>query len=657
MHLQILKLILWSKHGHPPRIVSFEPGMTNVISGASKTGKSAVIPIIDYCLASTKCSIPVGTIRKACSWFGIVIQTIEGQKLLARREPGDLKQTGDMMLLESEDEINVPVETPVKNSTADGVKRILDRLSALSNLDLEPTADPGFNSRVSFRDLTAFMFQPQYIVANPAVLFFNADTTEHREKLKAIFPYVVGALTADMLAAKWEIDKLQRQLRRKEAELNAMRSSVRAWQVEARGWIKQAIELGLVPPNTVIPDNWPDVLEMLRTIAQGSSRSAQPSVGSIEATLVELQRLREEERRIAAMLAERRQRLNEIQRLIDSSLSYGSAMQIQRERLDVSTWLGEVVERSDDPIVALGGGGREKIEMLREALAGVELQLRSQPSLSDAFDRERVRLRGAVEEGTAALSTIRREMVLLERRSEQVRQATFRSDRIERFLGRLEQVIQLYERTGEDAKLPAEVDAIRTQIAEYRKIYSENQVKQKQIAALKIIETYASRIIPTLDAEWPNAPIELSVDDLTVRVVHPDRTDYLWEIGSGANWLAYHVAVMAALQRFFLTDIGHPVPGLLVFDQPSQVYFPRGFGGAHVSELGRTRDEDVRAIRWVFEALGSEVVQADGRLQIIVLDHAGPEVWGEIEGVTLVEEWRDDEKLVPVGWTGEAAAS
>lgn len=657
MHLQILKLILWSKDGHPPRIVSFEPGMTNVISGASKTGKSAVIPIIDYCLASTKCSIPVGTIRKACSWFGIVIQTIEGQKLLARREPGDLKQTGDMMLLESDGEIDVPVGTPVKNSTADGVKRILDRLSALSNLDLEPTAEPGFNSRVSFRDLTAFMFQPQYIVANPAVLFFNADTTEHREKLKAIFPYVVGALTADMLAAKWEIDKLQRQLRRKEAELNAMRSSVRTWQVEAQGWIRQALELGLVPPNTVIPDNWPDMLEMLRTIAQGSSRSAQPSVGSIEATLVELQRLREEERRIAAMLAERRQRLNEIQRLIDSSLSYGSAMQIRRERLNVSTWLGEIAERSDDPIVALGGGGRDRIDMLREALAGVELQLRSQPSLSDAFDRERVRLRGAVEEGTAALSAIRREMVLLERRSEQVRQATFRSDRIERFLGRLEQVIQLYERTGEDAKLPAEIDAIRTQIADYRKIYSENQVRQKQIAALKIIEAYASRIIPTLDAEWPNAPIELSVDDLTVRVVHPDRTDYLWEIGSGANWLAYHVAVMAALQRFFLTDIGHPVPGLLVFDQPSQVYFPRGFEGAHVSELGRTRDEDVRAIRWVFEALGSEVVQAHGRLRIIVLDHAGPEVWGEIEGVTLVEEWRGDEKLVPVVWTGEAAAS
>ena len=649
MHFQVLKLILWSKAGHPPRIVEFEEGMVNVISGASKTGKSAVIPIIDYCLASGKCSIPVGTIRTACSWFGIVIQTIEGQKLLARREPGEAKQTGDMMVLEGE-AIEVPPETPVKNMTADGVKRILDRLAALSNLDLEPGDSPGFNSRVSFRDLTAFVFQPQYIVANPAVLYFNADTSEHREKLKAIFPYVLGALTAAMLAAKWEIDKLQRLLRRKESELNAMRSSVRTWQIEAQGWIKQAIELGLLQPNKEIPTEWPDVLDLLRSIAEGSSRTAQPSVTSIEATLQELQGLRNRERKAAAELAERRQRLNEIQRLIDSSHSYGSAMQVQRERLDVATWIETLADRSDDPIVALGGGGRDKVEALREALAGVELQLRAQPSLSDAFDRERLRLRGEVEEGTAALSGIRQEMVLLERRSAEVRAATFRSDRIERFLGRLEQVIQLYEKTGEDAKLPGEIDGLRNLLAEHRRIYSEAQVRQKQAAALKIVENYASSVIPNLDAEWPSSPIEISVDDLTIRVIHLDRSDYLWEIGSGANWLAYHVAVMLALQRFFLTDLGHPVPGLLVFDQPSQVYFPSGFEAEHVSDRGRSRDEDITAIRAVFEALGAEVTRAAGRLQIIVLDHAGPDVWGEILGVTRIQDWRGDDRLVPLDW-------
>ena len=48
MHFQLLNVILWPREGGEPRVVKFEPGMANVISGASKTGKSSVIPIIDY---------------------------------------------------------------------------------------------------------------------------------------------------------------------------------------------------------------------------------------------------------------------------------------------------------------------------------------------------------------------------------------------------------------------------------------------------------------------------------------------------------------------------------------------------------------------------------------------------------------------------------
>jgi hypothetical protein len=236
MYLQIVKLILWSKAGHKPRVLSFEPGMVNVISGASKTGKSAVIPIIDYCLGAGKCSIPVGTIRDSCSWFGIIVETIEGQKLLARREPGDARQTGDMYFLEG-NSIDIPSSIPQKNITADDVKHKLNALAGLSQLALSPDSESGYQSRVSFRDLMSFVFQPQFIVANPMVLFFNADTTEHREKLKAIFPYVLGALTSEMLAARWEIDRLQRELRRKESALAASKAAVRAWQTETQAWL------------------------------------------------------------------------------------------------------------------------------------------------------------------------------------------------------------------------------------------------------------------------------------------------------------------------------------------------------------------------------------------------------------------------------------
>lgn len=649
MHFQILRLILWSKAGHAPRILHFEPGMANVISGASKTGKSAVIPIIDYCLASGKCSIPVGTIRDACSWFGILIETIEGRKLLARREPGDARQTGDMFILES-DEVEIPTETPQKNTTTDAIKRKLDQLAGLSQLRLDPESESSFHNRVSFRDLVAFNFQPQYIVANPMALYFNADTTEHREKLKAIFPYVIGALTPDMLAARWEMDRLQHLLRRAEAALAAMKNAVRTWQIETNAWLRQAIEFGLLPHDTAIPqDDWHAIVDLLRQAVRTDTRQAFATVESIEPALHRLGELRKLETVSASELAERRQRLNEIQKLVESSHTYGAAIRIQRDRLNISQWLKARVTEANDPLVTLESG-REKLDALTQALIGIEIQLRSQPSLSDAFDKERLRLRNEVEEATKKLTAARQEIVLLEQQSEQVRATTYRQDRIERFLGRLEQALTSYDRSEDGADLGAEVEQLKQLIEEQKKIYSEAQVTRRTMNALRQIEQIASTIIPKLDAEWPNAPVQVLINDLTIKVVHTERSDFLWEIGSGANWLAYHIAVTLSLQRFFSEQPNHPVPGFLIYDQPSQVYFPRGFEVKHEPQPGRTRDQDISAVRAVFEAIGDEIVQAKGTLQVIILDHAGPDVWGGIDGVILREEWRNDNALVPLAW-------
>lgn len=647
MHFQILKLVLWSKAGHPPRIVEFEPGMVNVISGASKTGKSAVIPIIDYCLASGKCSIPVGTIREACSWFGVVIDTLEGQKLLARREPGEARQTGDMFVLEG-DEIEVPDETPVKNTTADAVKRRLDKLAGLSQLGLNPEAEV---ARVSFRDLMAFTFQPQYIVANPMVLYFNADTTEHREKLKAIFPYVLGAITPPMLAARWEIERLNRELRRKDSALNAARTAVRAWQAETQGWLRTAMEYGLLPAGTEIPADWNVIVDLLRKASQSNTRSAGPTTGSIDVALQQLQSLREQESTAAAKLADERQRLNEIQRLLKSSEAYGSAIRIQRDRLDIAGWLKARATTSSDVIVALGDSGRNRLDALTEALASLDVQLRTRPEMSDAFDRDRLRLRAEVEKASTVLAQVRQQIALLEQRSAQVRAVTFRQDNIERFVGRLEQALQSFERSQDGSTLADEITLLRQQLEVQRTIYNESTVARKMTNALLRVEKFAGEIVPKLDAEWPDEPIRISVPDLTIKVVQPDREDYLWEIGSGANWLAYHLAVTLALQRFFLGEVNHPVPGLLIYDQPSQVYFPSGFEVKDAEQpTGRTRDQDIAAVRKVFETLGSEIIRADGRLQAIVLDHAGEDVWGDIPGVALAQAWRGDQKLVPAEW-------
>ena len=247
------------------------------------------------------------------------------------------------------------------------------------------------------------------------------------------------------------------------------------------------------------------------------------------------------------------------------------------------------------------------------------------------------------------INEIRREIGMLERNSLQAKQAIDRFDRMERFLGRLEQALQLYDRTDQSAGLRQEIDGLKAQITELQRKVSENEIARKLRNAIGSIEASTGRLVPKLDAEWPDAPIRLMIQDLTVKVIRGTRDDYLWEIGSGANWLAYHVALTLALQIFFLSLPHHPVPGLLIYDQPSQVYFPRRTAGDGSSDPVTWRDEDVVAVRKVFQLLGEQVAAADGRLQVIVLDHADEGVWGDISNVVLAEEWRA-RALVPHEW-------
>jgi hypothetical protein len=572
MYFQLRKLILWSRKDTLPRIVEFAPGVVNVISGASKTGKSAVIPIIDYCLCSDNCAIPVGVIRENCSWFGVVIDTVEGQKLLARREPGDQQKTGDMILIEAP-EVVVPERIAEKTTNVDVVKSMLNRLAGLSSLEFEPGTDNGFKSRPSFRDLMAFTFQPQNIVANPDVLFFKADTTEHREKLKTIFPYVLGAITAAILQARFELDRLNRILRRKEGELREIFTASSAWRLEAQGWLRQAIELGLLPAEQLIWEDWPSILEQLRRITTGGPNVASPSLAGIDVALLRLETLRGQESEVAAQLTEHRNRLNELRRLLESSEAYGGAMRLQRDRLGLADWLRSISSESlgseQDPLVALSAAGRDRLESLCSALAAIEIQIRSHPNFSDTLDKEVLRQRAAAEVHLGRLNEIRREIATLERDSHAARDAANRFDRTERFAGRLDQALRLYDQADPSSDLREEISALRSQIDVLQRLVSDAEIRRKLRNALDRVEAHASRCIPKLDAEWPEAPIKLNVDELTVKVIRGNRDDYLWEIGSGANWLAYHVSITLALQHFFLTEPHHPVPAMLVFDQPS----------------------------------------------------------------------------------------
>ena len=656
MKFTIREIVLWPRRGGmEPRRLKLRADGVNIIAGGSKTGKSAIIPIIDYCMGSDRCAIPVETIRNACSWFGIVVDSEEGAKLLARREPGKQKTTSDMHLAEGE-EVTVPESAPEKNANADVVKARLDELSGLTNLGFDyERVGSGFTGRPSLRDLVAFTFQPQNIVANPDVLFFKADTYEHREKLRTVFPYVLGALSAEGLAAQHELKWIQRKREQRERELRALREVSERWAAELRAWVLKARELGLLAEE--VPESVTrDTLVELLTRAVRDDGIAQVKEEGIEGSVAELVELEREEAAVDEELIALRRRLAEMSRLRASASRFGGALVVQRERLAVARWVKALEkERHECPVCGTGIEGESDVAReLVEALERVEVEVKRSGSISAAFDREMVRVKrdvGVRVEKLGAIGVRKREIGI---RKGEAGEARYRQSEIDRFKGRMEKGLEVYGALERGDTLEVEIDELRTREEALRRIIARDNVEARKARALEKIAILASRLLPGLDAERPDEPIELSIEDLTIRIKGAERVDYLWEIGSGANWLAYHVAVSLALQEFFLGTELNPVPSFLVYDQPSQVYFPRQLAGARARDVGGKEpvlaDEDVEAVRKVFETMSGVIARSAGRLQALVLDHAGTNVWGGVEGVHLVEEWRGGRKLVPTDW-------
>jgi hypothetical protein len=656
MRFDIKEIILWPRRTEfEPRRLRFQSGKVNIISGNSRTGKSAVIPIIDYCLAANSCAIPTETIRKACSWFGVIVNTSNGEKLFAREEPGEHRVTDSMYVAEG---IEVAVPRVVeKNTGADRVRQMLNELSGLSNLDFDPNAgtSPGFDAKVSFRDLAAFTFQPQNVIANPEVLFFKTNTYEHREKLRKIFPYILGAITPAMLGQEHELNRLRQELRRKERELKEVREVSHRWMASLQARISEGRELGLITDELPQNASRDAMVSALEAVVKRTDATVTVTSETISGAVKEIGGLENEEKTVSLNLGELRQRLTEMSRVREGANSYSGALQIQRKRLKIAEWLQDQTTEGVSCVLC-GSDHEPAAAQLAELVASmhqIESAIGDFGQIPAAFDREFQRVQADLSECAEKLKSIRSRREALSRRSDEAEKIHFAARQADRFIGSTDNALELFRKLGGDQELEAEVARLRNSIQALQAAVQGSEIEARKRRALSIVNANAERLLPTLDAESPQSPVSLEIDDLTVKVIRPDREDYLNEIGSGSNWLSYHIAIMLGLHEFFLTLPASPVPSFLVIDQPSQVYFPRKLAVRSDDDIAEPdfTDDDIDAVRNILGTIGTVAGRAQGQLQVIVLDHAPPSIWRNLQNVVEVEEWRDGKsKLVPLEW-------
>jgi len=596
-------------------------------------------------------------IRQAVSWFGVIVQTSEGQKLLARPEPGDTLNSS-VMYIEEADNITLPDSIMEGNTTVKQVKTVLDRLAQLTMLGTDVhSSTNGYSGRPSFRDLMAFCFQPQNVVANPDVLFYRADTTEHREKLRAIFPYILGATTPENLERRWELEQLKRELRIKQREADAYAKASQAWRANLLNWVTEGYELGLIAAETVKNRDESYLLPVLSSLVEKVVPENPISADALEETAVEYSNLRNEESELNLKLADVRHRLNRLSEMRASVNQYELSLDKRKDRLSLSRWLREQAHSGDNSACPLCtqelSAQSESINAMCDALAVVESDARRVSRAPTVFDRDWVTLNNTLREIVDELNavTIRRKGI--EQRSAKARQQRLSTTQVARYLGALEQALVVYY-GRENLDAAKEIEQISHRIREIQEELERENYQGTISNALGRLSRSMEKLSGLLDAEDPNASVTLDIKELTVKVGDATgRSDFLWQLGSGANWLTYHVAATLALHAFVSRLKHSPVPGLLVYDQPSQVYFPRKLSSKNIEPDPKIGDEDVAAVRRFFDVFGKSAIGFAGGFQIIVVDHAGREIWGGLKGVHCVEEWRNGKKLVPVEWIEE----
>jgi hypothetical protein len=625
-NLQIENIIIWPKNPEfEPQILTFKTGKLNIIYGFSQTGKSAIIPIIDYCLGSSLNKIPVGHIRNYSAWFGVVLN-ISGTKVLIIRENLDAGAE-KIIMLEGIKEIP-------KFFDRTGEKDIKDFNLDLNKIMGVPFTEP-INSRLSFRDLVTFNFQPQYIVANPNCLFYKMDTSLYKNIMLPVFNLVIGAETLENIEKGIEKEKLQETLKRltKQKEETERRKSLQLENCESL--ITQAIRYGLLDETCSVKlKDVKNYKAILKEIANKTFRDISPSIAKADSISDLIDSINNDIEPLNEKLITLQAQKEYIEELIKLLKTRNTKIKAKSNRLEVAQFIRSFCEENKEDVVNLGD-----IDELCENLENITKDLNE-------------KLEPEIALYTKKMIDIDREIYFLSQEIENLKNKKMEISQVGEKRSRIENI---YENIIIKARTLLEFanekdDSILNKINELKKNISEilvDNVEDNYKKCVQNIISYGQKYLP--DIKEFHYISEFIKEDMTIKVKKEEcdnESFYLWETGSGSNWVAFHIGISLGFHFHFL-EKSLPIFNFIMYDQPSQVYFPQ-----KILQKEEFRSNDIAQVKKIFKTFETAIKDADGKLQIIVSDHADEDVWGNIpEGNKhIVANWSDGEALIPKIW-------
>lgn len=652
--LQIIAIGIYNAAGER-REIKFRLGRVNIITGASLTGKSAIIKIVDFCLGRNDFIIPIGPISETVQWYVIHLKLPVGEAIIGRPSPKGAQSTsavyfqaGNGLQLPGFGDIHV-------NSNTDALSEYLsEAVGITANQHTPPEGQSRNPLQASIRHSCFLLFQPQSIIAHEKHLFYRQDEDRIPQAIKDTLPYFLGATGDDQYERLQQLRRLKRELKLLERRLADEEAMQGRDNSRATALFAEAENVGLLQ-RAARPVDLSKAVEILGLLSvKPLDLDDTPQANTVAALQDERQRIQEG--------------IKSTQREIDSAQSFVAAQDgFNGEASDQKKRLMSINLYRNDPVNRCPVCEHElndvvpKAEAILSSLANLELQM-------EGGSRQRPRLTafisGREDQLTSLRQTLRENKAAIEAlmvQDEAMQQSRNRALEQARVVGRISLFVESVRLTHDDNGLRRAITDLQTRITALEDELSEDLVDDRFNSILQVIGRDMSNWAIRLELEHSEWPIGIDLRTATPTVVAhrgvgPIR---MYQMGGGKNYMGYHIVTHLALQKLF-QERARPVPGLLIFDQPTQVYYPpERVLDRSVDDLD---DEDQREVKRLFRLIFDVTEQLSPNLQVIITDHADlDEPWFQ---EAVVARWRGGEKLVPESWiepksgnmpTGESA--
>lgn len=636
---------------HP---IYFKSGL-NIVTGASSTGKSALIEIFDYCLGSSEDTIPEGTITNNAQIYYVCIsfsnqiyifgRKPESNRIYARTIQEYKKGIIDINFFEDRFFISKFKEY------------MRNELLNIDNVD-ESTLDKFYKgqreSRPTIRSYMSFLLQHQNLIANKHALFYRFDQKEKREQVINHTKFFLGFVKQDYFLQMKKKESIENDIKKLKKEEEALDNYREQQEIRLEPELKNMYALMRFSEYPVrledIILNPSESKNRLNKILSPDNFDSSSDI--FHKHYVETSKLHAEKivelNYVRNKIASIQNSLNQEDRLLNSE------MLINQDSVKISDAICPLCETSSSKLPKSAIQLKSAIEKLNQTLIVTKkMQAPLQTLLADTENQSKILTR-EVEE-------LQKEKRKLENIDKVIKERKDFSEAIYDQKYKLFSIIDLLD-PSTDTKIDLQLTKLKKDLKAVNKELKKYNINSLIEEAEKKINEYMYDIGNGFDFEKTYNPINLEFSLSSFDLYHYDikkeKKIHLRSMGSGANWLYTHLTLFLALHKYFVS-LGENclIPSILFLDQPTQVYFPNftrdteeNFSKEDIKNIegleDKKLDEDMESVTNIFNQLNDYCISLNEEFgfspQIIVTDHVDNLVLenGVFETLVNGNRWR-----------------